>query len=83
VGQLQRQGGSPYHSTHPEARLLVQDADRGFTRPTVLVLLPFRSHALAFLTELFALMPEAIEQVREVGGVKKQNATEPDVRYQR
>jgi len=49
----------------------------------VLVLLPFRSHALAFLTELFALMPEAIEQVREVGGVKKQNATEPDVRYQR
>jgi len=37
-------------------------ADQGFTRPTVLVLLPFRSHALAFVKALLELLPDAIEQ---------------------
>ena len=37
--------------------------DQGFTRPTVLVLLPFRSHALAFIQALLALLPPCYEQV--------------------
>ena len=37
--------------------------DQGFTRPTVLVLLPFRSHALAFIKALLALLPPCYEQV--------------------
>lgn len=37
--------------------------DRGFTRPTVLVLLPFRSHALAFMQALMEMLPDTIEQV--------------------
>ena len=35
----------------------------GFTRPKVLVLLPFRAHALAFVRALCALLPPFIEQV--------------------
>ena len=43
-------------------------ADQGFTRPTVLVLLPFRSHALAFVKALLELLPDAIEQATEPPG---------------
>ena len=38
--------------------------DQGFTRPTVLVLLPFRAHALAFVNALLALLPPCYEQVK-------------------
>ena len=38
--------------------------DQGFTRPTVLVLLPMRSMALHFVNELLALLPSQYEQVR-------------------
>jgi U3 small nucleolar RNA-associated protein 25 len=42
-------------------------ADQGFTKPTVLVLLPFRSHALAFVKALLALLPPCYEQVENKG----------------
>jgi U3 small nucleolar RNA-associated protein 25 len=41
----------------------VTPQDRGFTRPTVLVLLPFRAHALSFVKALLALLPDCYEQV--------------------
>ncbi|KAL1500033.1 hypothetical protein AB1Y20_012710 [Prymnesium parvum] len=37
--------------------------DQGFTRPTVLVVLPFRAQALAFMQALLSLLPTAYEQV--------------------
>lgn len=37
--------------------------DQGFTRPTVLVILPLRNHALHFVEELLELMPAQYEQV--------------------
>ena len=37
--------------------------DQGFTRPSVLVLLPFRSHALAFVRALLSYLPDCYEQV--------------------
>ena len=39
--------------------------DRGFTRPSVLVLLPFRALALNFVQELLALLPPCYEQYAE------------------
>ena len=43
------------------------ERDQGFTRCTVLVLLPFRAHALAFMKSLFALLPPNIEQAHNPG----------------
>jgi U3 small nucleolar RNA-associated protein 25 len=37
--------------------------DQGFTKPKVLVLLPFRAHALSFVRALLALLPDCYEQV--------------------
>lgn len=41
---------------------IVSERDQGFTRCTTLVLLPFRSHALAFMKSLLALLPPNFEQ---------------------
>ena len=38
--------------------------DQGFTRPSILVLLPFRSVALTFVQILLSLLPPCYEQVR-------------------
>ena len=37
--------------------------DQGFTRPTVLVVLPFRSHAYNFVQSFLSLLPASFEQV--------------------
>lgn len=62
--------------------------DQGFTRPTVLVVLPFRSHALAFVKALLSLLPSSYAQVenkarffKEFGeeeGAPQVPATKPD-----
>ena len=71
---------------HKKKNLAPQD--RGFTKPSVLVMLPFRSHALAFMQELLALLPPCYEQVEnkarflkeyeEEEGAQPMPASKPD-----
>ena len=53
-------------------------ADQGFTRPTVLVLLPFRAHALAFVKSLVALLPPCYEQIENKARFLKEYSEEED-----
>ena len=50
--------------------------DQGFTRPKVLVLLPFRAHALAFVRALCALLPPFIEQVENKARFEREYSEE-------
>ena len=53
--------------------------DRGFTRASVLVMLPFRSHALAFVEALLALLPACYEQVENKARFVKEFSEEEGV----
>ena len=50
--------------------------DSGFTRPSVLVLLPFRSHALTFMRSLLSLLPECYEQIENKARFVKEYSEE-------
>ena len=52
--------------------------DQGFTRPTVLVLLPFRAHALSFVSALLALLPPCYEQVENKSRFQREYDEEED-----
>ena len=50
--------------------------DQGFTRPSVLVLVPFRAHALAFVRALLELLPPCYEQVENKARFVKEYSEE-------
>ena len=50
--------------------------DSGFTRPSVLVLLPFRSHALTFMRSLLSLLPDCYEQIENKARFVKEYSEE-------